>query len=268
MSLLHPPERPFRRNAALLLRSSVLARSRGAVDSIIDSVRLRLDQTGLRSYQPPPMPLRAARPARRAAGTESRWLAMLPLIHAVKPVTALDIGCNAGWFTMRLASLGVATIGVESDPPMYRTAIHAARRLGGAPAAVMVLRVDPQSAILLPGSDLVLLLSVWHHMVRDFGLAAADRILETAWSRTGQVLFFETGQAECAAEFGLPDMGSDPRAWIEEHLGRLCADGEAIHLGDHAAFAPDGAPCRRDLFAVIRTRRQGPSEEGSAGPEG
>ncbi len=257
MSALHPRERSLRRSAALLLRSPVLTRSRAAVDAMIDSVRLRLDQSGLRSYQPLPVPVAGTAAGRRAAGTESRWLAMLPLIHAVKPVSALDVGCNAGWFTLRLASIGIPSIGVEGDPPMYRTAIHAARRAAGAPAAIMVLHVDPGSAVLLPSADLVLLLSVWHHLVREFGLAGADAILATTWERTGQVLFFETGQDECAAEFGLPDMGDRPRAWIEAHLAGVCPGGEVIHLGEHDAFAPDGSACRRDLFAVLRPARSG-----------
>lgn len=180
---------------------------------------------------------------------------MLPVLNELRPQTALDVGCNAGWFTLNLARLGIATTGVEADPPMYRTAILAARAARPPRPAILVLRIDPTSVCQLPSADVVLLLSVWHHFVRDFGIAAADGILAELWQRTGRALFFDTGESECEEEFGLPAMGDDPRGWIARHLAAVCAGGAVTMLGEHDAFAPDGTECTRGLFLVERVGR-------------
>jgi SAM-dependent methyltransferase len=236
--------------ARAILRSPFSQLARRAVDGLLDRARLRLDRLGLQGYQPMPM---ADTGGHRALGTRSRWERISPLIAELQIATALDVGCNSGWFTYQLASAGVATIGVESDPPMTRTAIYVARRARPLPMGILYLHVDASTVKLLPETDCVLFLSVWHHMVRDYGLAAADAILAALWGKTRKVLLFDTGESECIDEFRLPAMVPTPRAWLDAHLGEVCQSAEVRNMGRHAAFAPDGTPCTRELLALMRT---------------
>ena len=68
-------------------------------------------------------------------------------------------------------------------------------------------------------------------------------------------MFFDTGENEMPACFGLPAMTPDPRSWLEHYLSDTCPGGEVRHLGRHAAFDADGNPCERNLFAVVRQDR-------------
>ena len=156
------------------------------------------------------------------------------------------------WFPIQLGRRGVTAIGVESAPPLYRTALYAVRRSRAENVGILALRATPQTAQALPAADCVLLLAVWHHFVRDYGLDGATEILRMIWSKTAQVLFFDTGESEMPPEFGLPDLVPDPRRWLEGYLERTCEDGRVRHLGLHDALAPDGKPVKRNLLAVVR----------------
>jgi hypothetical protein len=105
---------------------------------------------------------------------------------------------------------------------------------------------------LLPSADLVLCLAVWHHLVSDFGLETADRMLSTIWARTRRALVFETGESEMPAQYRLPAMEPDPATWIQRHLRETCPGGDVVSLGRHTALRPEGGTCVRSLFAVIR----------------
>jgi hypothetical protein len=74
----------------------------------------------------------------------------------------------------------------------------------------------------------------------------------TIWSRTGKVLFFDTGENEMSPEYGLPAMTPDARSWLTSYLAETCPGSRVDHLGTHKAFDPHGQPVERNLFAVIR----------------
>jgi hypothetical protein len=223
---------------------------RKPVDHALDQLRFWLDRNPLRSYQP--VPVLGVNHAARDSGTQSRWEVMRPLILRGGVQSAVDVGCDAGWFTLQLASEGIRTIGVEYDPPAYRTATVAARRSGLDNVGVLVMRVEPESVVLLPEVDCSLLLAVWHHVVREQGFNEATLVLRAVWERTNKVLFFETGESEMDASYSLPVMHSDAQSWITQYLGEHCEGGVIKHLGTHDAFTPDHRPCRRNLFAVTR----------------
>jgi len=205
---------------------------------------------GLQGYQPNPL---VDKGGERAGGTRTRWEQIAPLVADLKVASALDVGCNSGWFTYKLADAGIATIGVESDPPMARTSIYVARRARPRRMGLLFLHVDATTVDMLPEVDCVLFLSVWHHMVRDSGLATADGILASLWGKARKVLVFDTGEAECTAEFHLPEMTPTPRVWLESQLAEVCTGAEIRNLGRHAAFAPDGTKCDRELIALVRS---------------
>lgn len=235
------------------------------VDGALDWLRFRIDtfprapgplrdvcSTG---YQP--LPVAGLNFGKRAAGTESRWQAIAPVVDEVGAKSALDLGCNIGFFAVSLAAKGIPTIGVEADPTFYRTVLYVRQRWQLDDLGVLALKVDPRTVSLLPRADAVLFLSVWHHLVRAHGLGEATGILEQVWARAARVLFFDTGEREMGDEFGMPEMTPDPQTWLTHHLGAACPGGRVEHLGLHAAFAPDGRPCRRNLFGVLRTETSG-----------
>ena len=230
----------------------------GDVNALLDWLRFRLD-TFPRS---PRLQALAAPdhqalpwldvPGKRAAGSDSRWRAIAPVLEQTGARTALDLGCNVGFFTIKMAQAGIATVGVESHPTFYRTAVYATRRLRLRNVGILSLTLAPETVGLLPAVDAVLFLALWHHLVRSHGLAEATTMLEAIWSRTKQALVFETGEREMPPSYGLPPMTPDPASWLAGYLERACEGGEVTSLGTHPAVAPDGTECLRNLLAVVR----------------
>jgi hypothetical protein len=236
-------------HAKRLLRPVVNRTTFEAIDDALDRFRFRIDTLPNGLYQPVRgLPVRAA----RTTGSESRWQAMQPVILRCEARSALDIGACEGYFALELAALGIPAIAVESEPSNYRTALLAARRNGDGRVGVLALEVTPENVSTLPAADCVLCLSIWHHFVRSHGVAVATGMLEEIWGLARQVLLFDTGENEMTPDFELPPMTPEPRSWLAAYLAQTCAGGTVEHLGLHRAFAPGGAPCNRNLFAVLR----------------
>jgi hypothetical protein len=196
------------RVSARLRGAARAARLRPAMEEGLDFLRLQVDAVSDPAYQPSALP--SWRRASRQDAVHSRWQAMLPVLDELQPASGLDIGCNAAWFPLRLAERGIPSTGVEGHPPYFRTAAYAVRRSGRDDVGLLRLAVSPRTVRLLPHADCILLLSVWHHFVRDYRLAGASGLLAAIWERTGSVLFFETaGDREMPASFGLPRMEPD-----------------------------------------------------------
>lgn len=179
---------------------------------------------------------------------------MEPVVHEVGARSALDIGCNVGWFVTKLALLGMPVVGVEGRPATYRSALYARDRAGVDDVGILAMTVTPTTVRVLPTADCVLLMSVWHHMIDSHGLASARELLAAIWQRTGKVLFFENGVVDVA---GRPEIGSllgDAQDWFTELLGTTCPGGVVRHLGEHEAL-----DARRHLFAVVRSDEGPPS---------
>jgi hypothetical protein len=223
---------------------------REAVDAVVDRLRFHIDTFPFGLYQPVSS-LPGAR-ATRARGSETRWQAMRPVLEANGVGSAIDLGACEGYFSLMLAETGVSTIAVEGKPANYRTTLYAVRRSGRENIGVLALALTPENLDLMPSADCVLCLSIWHHFVRAYGLDAATAMLEAIWRKTGVVMFFDTGEAEMTPDYGLPEMGPDPRSWLEDYLSRTCAGGRIEHLGRHRAFDPEGGTVERNLFAIVR----------------
>lgn len=223
--------------------------TREAVDDLLDRLRFRIDTFPQGLYQPvSSLPKRAA----RAAGSESRWSAMFPIIRAQGVASAVDIGACEGYFSIELATDGIPTIAIESNPGNVRTALLAVRRSGTRNVGVLAMEVTPENVDMLPPGDCVLCLSIWHHFVRAYGPAEATAMLGAIWRQTRKVMFFDTGETEMTPDYRLPAMTPDPRSWLTDYLARTCPSSRVEHLGSHRAFDPTGNSCRRNLFAVIR----------------
>lgn len=210
--------------------------------SVADAVT-RASDAQAKAYQPVDVLGIDVDPATRWRIT-ARWEAMRPTIEAQAARTALDIGAAEGFYAIRLAEVGLQVLALEAKERPFRllSAVIAARHLDG--VAQLKMKVTPANIALLPSADVVLLLAVWHHWVRDFSLERAKEMLATVWARTDRVLIFETGE-RMAAHYGLPDFGEEPGRKIGSLLAEVCQGSEVFILGRF----PD-----RTLFAVTRTR--------------
>jgi hypothetical protein len=226
---------------------------RAAIDDRLDRLRHGLDRVTLPSRWWQHVEVLGIGRVNREA-FDAKWEAISRVLDEQRPSSALDIGCNAGAFTVALAQRGIATLGVEREPALYRAALLALKRSRLPSAGIAVLDVTPETAVLMPNVDCVLLLAVWHHFVRSQGLEQATTILRQTWDRTAQVLFFISGEDEMGDDFGLPPLKPTPRAWFEQYLAEACPGADIRHLGLMPAAAPDGKPCTRNLFAVLRSQ--------------
>ncbi len=222
--------------------------SRERLDSAIDRLRLRIDNYPYGAYQPIDG---SGLPPARGDGSQTRWEAMAATLDDLHVETAIDIGANAGFFSLQLAARGIATTAIESDPGVFRSLIYAVRQADRPNLAAMSLHLAPGNLELVPAADCTLCLSVWHHWVRSEGFEAATDMLAELWRRTGNVLFFDTGENEMPASFGLPAMEPDAERWLGDFLATTCPGAEVRSLGGHQAFDAQGKPCHRTLFAVL-----------------
>jgi SAM-dependent methyltransferase len=224
-------------------------------ERLVDPVQFLIDRAARGDYQP--LPWVGADRAARGSGSQERWRLLEPELDRLRPASAVDIGCNLGFFALSLAERGIPTVGIESERRFVRLAQHAARRAGIADLAVLEAHLRPETIWEVPAADLVLLLSVYHHWVRHYGAQAAETMLRQVWDRTGTALVFDTGETELPDHFNAADMGADVEAHLRRHLTDVCTGGQVRCLGTSRAFAPGRgdertAPALRHLFLVER----------------
>ncbi len=168
-----------------------------------------------------------------------KWLELAPhLPEDLAGWTALDVGCNAGFYSFELARRGARVTAIDSDPHYLRQAIWAARQhhLEGA-VRFEELQVH-DLARRGERFDLVLFLGVFYHL--RYPMLA----LETVVRCTRQLLVFQSlttpgeevhppaadlgfGQREALAHVGWPRL-----SFVE---GQLAGDPTNWWVPNHAA---------------------------------
>jgi len=230
---------------------------RAIFQNIMNEIQFQFDvfpPGGEWSYQP--LPWINLNRVKRGQGTKSRFEAIEASLAGLSISSGMDIGCHVGYFCFAMAQKGIPMLGIDVDPRSIRIAQYVANKIGIQNIVFCPMAVSTATMCLLPKVDIVLLLSVWHHWVREHGFETAGQMLSAVWERSGKVLFFESGETEMTPEFGLSAMGNSPKEWLTNYLGNSCADSEIIHLGQFKAFAPSGNENRnvvyRNLFQVVR----------------
>ena len=130
----------------------------------------------------------------------------------------LDVGCNAGYFSIQLAELGHYVLGI--DLRTYYTFCVAAKKVIGLQNLTFSdYRLTPKSTSALPAYDCVICMSIFHHWCMAFGDEAASDMLAALFVRTNHAMFFETAQSNTTKSHhreAVPDMGESPEGWMHE----------------------------------------------------
>lgn len=139
-------------------------------------------------------------------GCEDR-LAQLTIVYQAleralgRPLRVLDLGCAQGFFTLSIAALGASVRGVDFEPSNVRVCQALAREHPNLDITFQLGRVQDVLQRLEPDAyDLVLGLSVFHHVVHAVGVGTVREQLSTLAGKTALSLF----------EFALPD---EPQPW-------------------------------------------------------
>ncbi len=116
-----------------------------------------------------------------------KWRELAPLLPAsLKSWTALDIGCNAGFYSFELARRGARVTAIDSNPHYLSQAAWAAEVYGLA-GRIEFRRMQVYDLARQPGAyDLVLFLGVFYHL--RYPLLALDIVRE----KVGRLLAFQT----------------------------------------------------------------------------
>jgi|GEM_PF-5457204 len=177
-----------------------------------------------------------------------RWEAICKELGPYTSGSALDIGCNVGFFSFHLNELGYQVQGVEADPlNVYLcNSVIERRRLRN--ISFLNGMIDEAHVNSMPSFEVVLCLSVFHHIIRDNGEEKAREILSELISKTERVIFMDIGHSSRSVEaFNLPSaLGDDPVQWMTELLtGCGCQQVNVIGHFDTSAEIDE----KRYLFA-------------------
>jgi 2-polyprenyl-3-methyl-5-hydroxy-6-metoxy-1,4-benzoquinol methylase len=111
-----------------------------------------------------------------------------------EPLSCLDIGCNEGFFVFKLADRGGFCVGVDSgrNEIMAANSIKSIYQINNVIFSNM--HVEPKDFKGFPIFNVVIFLSVFHHLVKNNGVDFAKNFVREIASINSKYLVFETGQ--------------------------------------------------------------------------
>lgn len=174
----------------------------------------------------------------RFVGGERDYRARLRLIEQevdFTGATVLDLGCSGGFFSFGAARKAKSVTAIDADAHMIERNRKAAGQLHCTNVEFVCERITPELLDNLPKFDVVLFLSVFHHMLTDSGSYdwgnAKDpnepgRLL-AAIRRRSSTLVFEMGRPDEHVGWSqrVRSAIGEPRDWVPRHVfGRDAAD--------------------------------------------
>jgi hypothetical protein len=252
------PERRRRRSLGASARR-VLRRLRWRLTLGVMRIAFLLAKGSGRPYEPVEI---GGRRYANVRDTDQRWQAVSNVLRDYDVRNLLDIGCAEGWFVRRAASEhNCFAIGIEAtDTVIVGELARLHDRVSR--AATVKAFMTPEAIRALPQFDAVLCLSVLHHVVRGFGIAAAEQFLRALATRVTKVLVFEIGTAEETSWTPfLPAQNQGQETFVSElltrcgfHNVRVIAETAAYHRETERLLfiAEPAKPARQDALETLQ----------------
>ncbi len=128
--------------------------------------------------------------------------------HLGRPLRVLDLGCAQGYFSLSLAKLGATTLGVDFDARNIRVCNFLVEKTPKLKCSFDVAHIEDTLQSLQAGTfDLVLGLSVFHHLAHRYGGLSIQEMLAATSNRITAGLF------ELALD-------SEPPSWAISSAGK------------------------------------------------
>jgi|SaaInlStandDraft_6_1057023.scaffolds.fasta_scaffold29851_2 SAM-dependent methyltransferase len=137
------------------------------------------------------------------------------------PLSCLDVGCNEGYFTFRMSQRGGFCHGIDKgrNEIMIADGLAKINNINNVSFSNAEIDVDYISG--LPHYDVIIFMSVFHHIARHNGLEYAEEFMSALSRINRKYLVFETGQPDELNTSWAEDlafMGSDIESWVSKML--------------------------------------------------
>lgn len=151
-----------------------------------------------------------------------RWLLIKKEIEDNNIKSVIDLGSAEGFYILQSAKeCGCFAIGVDADIRRICIAQDQLSLERIVSAGFVLGVIDNDMLEKIPNFDMVIFMSVMHHMMYKDGLEYCRGFLEKLRKKINKVMIFEMGQSnELKNNWAklLPDMGDNPHEWIKEFL--------------------------------------------------
>ncbi len=177
----------------------------------------------LKDYQPHPFKDNTSSKLKRNCYDRLREInSRLPIDR--ENYSYLDIGCHTGFFLFKLVNKKTGFgLGIDHGITEIMTATQIANNYNYKNINFMNFEINPNNVNSLPDFDVVIFLSIFHHLVRYYGKDKAINILSLIAIKTKKYLIFETGQPNEDSNWAkeLNFMGKNHNEWIKNKLIEL-----------------------------------------------
>lgn len=170
-----------------------------------------------------------------------RWNLIKGEIIAYKARSVLDLGCAEGFYVFQSAKeCQCFSLGIDAD--IRRLSLAQIQLISEKidQAGFLFSLIDEELIEKLPKFDLIIFMSVMHHIMCSFGEEYCRNILKKLREKIGKVMIFEMGQSNEQTKWAekLPDMGDEPHQWIKNFL--LSAGfSKVIKIGESDSYKKD-----------------------------
>jgi cyclopropane fatty-acyl-phospholipid synthase-like methyltransferase len=179
-----------------------------------------------------------------------RWELIKKEIIESRAKTFLDLGSSEGFYVLQAAKeCGCLSLGVDADIRKVAMANYQLilEKINSAGFLFGVINQDFLER--LPNFDIVIFMSVLHHIMYSEGEEYCRIILKKIMPKINKIMIFEMGQSdEIKNKWAekLPNMGNDPHKWIANFLAS-CGFSKITKIGESNSYQKDK---KRAIFKI------------------
>ena len=151
---------------------------------------------------------------------KDRWQSIEKVIKKYDVETILDVGCAEGFFIKKAAQdYHCFSLGIEMNDERLKLGELTRLYEGSNNYAVIRAKLDPLAIKKLPKMDVILCLSVVHHIIKSDGLNEGLSFVKALLEKTNKAFIFEIGTADEKSFFGkMPNMPMGQEVFVRKFL--------------------------------------------------
>ena len=180
-----------------------------------------------------------------------RWQLIEKELGKEKIETLIDLGSAEGFYVLNSAkNFGIFSLGVDADERRISVAQMQLTDEKIENAGFVFSTINEKFIKKMPVFNVVIFMSVAHHMIREIGEEKTREIISLIKQKTNKFMIFEMGQPneiENKWVKDLPEMKPNPEEWIKKFL-MSCGFSEVIKIGESQGY---GKKAKRSLFKAI-----------------